>query len=304
MKLAVTGHNGQLGQALVAATPAAGTCEIVGLGRPEFDLSRIEQLGRALEALKPAAVVNAAAYTAVDKAESDRDTALLVNGAAAGAIASACARLAIPIIHISTDCVFDGASPRPYLETDPTCPINVYGASKTLGEQLVAAAGPRHLILRTSWVISAFGHNFAKNMLQLGAERPRLTIIDDQYGAPTYAPHLAEAILNLAKTMITAPDDDPRWGIYHVTNSGETTWCGLAREVFAIAARHGVKSPEIAAIPTSAYPTPARRPANSRLDGTKLANTFGISLPPWQNGVRLCVDRLLDTSLSQKGTAS
>ena len=301
MRLAVTGHNGQLVRALIEAAPRTTSCTVVALGRPGFDLSRIETLAPAIAALNPDIVVNAAAYTAVDKAESDADAALLVNGAASGAIAAICARLSIPIIQISTDCVFDGASAGPYRETDPTCPISVYGASKTLGEQLVGAAGPRHLILRTSWVISAYGTNFAKTMLRLGAERSKLTIVDDQHGAPTYAPHLAEAILQLAKTMVIAPSDDPRWGIYHVTNAGVTTWCGLAREVFANAARHGTKAPDIVAIATSDYPTPARRPANSRLDGHKLAATFGITLPPWQTGVRLTVDQLLAPSELTKG---
>ena len=224
---------------------------------------------------------------------SDQDTALLINGAAAGTVAAACARREIPIIHISTDFVFDGTSQVPNIETDATSPINVYGASKLLGEQLVASGCQRHLILRTSWVISPFGHNFAKTMLRLGAERTRLTIVDDQHGAPTYAPDLAQAILQLAQTMATAPATDPRWGLYHVTNQGETTWCGLASEIFQCAAALGVKAPEIAPIRAADYPTPARRPANSRLDSRKLTATFGITLPPWQEGVRTCVERLV-----------
>jgi dTDP-4-dehydrorhamnose reductase len=157
---------------------------------------------------------------------------------------------------------------------------------------LVAAANPRHLVLRTSWVISPFGNNFAKTMLRLGAERSKLSVVGDQHGAPTYAPHLAAAILSLAHTMQTAGADDPRWGVYHVTNQGETTWHGLATEVFRCAASHGIASPHIEAIATSDYPTPARRPANSRLDGRKLWSTFGIVLPPWQSGVQACVARL------------
>ena len=300
MKLAVTGHHGQLVQSLLEAAPAANVA-IAALGRPAFDLSRLDHIGAAIAAQRPDCVVNAAAYTAVDNAETNADTALLINGAAAGALAAACARLSIPIIQISTDFVFDGAKSSPYLETDATCPVSVYGASKTLGEQLVAASCPRHLILRTSWVISPFGHNFAKTMLRLGAERPKLTVVDDQHGSPTYAPHLAKAILSLASTMANAPVEDQRWGLYHVTNTGETTWFGLARDIFANAARYGAKVPDIEAIPTSAYPTPARRPANSRLDGTKLTKAFGITLPRWQDGVRICVDRLFAKSMSQKG---
>ena len=187
----------------------------------------------------------------------------------------------------------DGAKVGPYVEADSTCPINVYGASKTLGEQLVASANPRHLIVRTSWVISPFGQNFVKTMLRLAAASDRLNVVDDQHGAPTYAPHLAVAVLTLAEVMAGATADDSRWGIYHVTNRGEATWCGIARETFARAATHGFRAPEVLPIPSSGYPTPARRPANSRLDCTKLAANFGVSLPAWQDGVHHCVDRLL-----------
>jgi dTDP-4-dehydrorhamnose reductase len=289
MKIAVTGRQGQIVRSLLEASWAA---TVVALGRPQFDLSQLSQIGDALDASAPDVVVNAAAYTAVDKAETEQDAALLINGAAAGAVASACARRGIPIIQISTDFVFDGASTRPYREDDLTAPINVYGASKKLGEQLVVAANPRHLILRTSWVISPFGNNFAKTMLRLGAERPKLSVVNDQHGAPTYAPHLAAAILSLAQSIQSVPANDPRWGIYHVTNQGETTWHGLATEIFCCAAGHGTATPQIEAIATSGYPTPAQRPANSRLDGGKLSSTFGIVLPPWQDGVRECVARL------------
>jgi dTDP-4-dehydrorhamnose reductase len=292
MKIAVTGHQGQLVRSLLEA-PSAAT--VVAMGRPLFDLTQLSRLGEVLDTQAPDLVVNAAAYTAVDKAETNPDAALLINGAAAGAVAAACARRGIPIIQISTDFVFDGASSRPYLENDLTAPINVYGASKKLGEQLVSAANPRHLILRTSWVISPFGNNFVKTMLRLSSERPKLSVVDDQHGAPTYAPHLAAAILSLAQTMQNARVGDPRWGIYHVTNQGETTWHGLATEVFRCAAGHGGAGAHIEPIATSGYPTPARRPANSRLDGGKLSSAFGIVLPPWQNGVQECIARLYAT---------
>ncbi len=294
MRIAVIGRTGQLAQSLVERANAAGTSvEIVTRARPDFDLAAIGSIQAAIDAVVPDLVVNAAAYTAVDKAESDPDTALLLNGAAAGAIASACAARAIPVVQVSTDYVFDGSKPTPYVETDLTSPINVYGASKTLGEQLVAKANPRHLVLRTSWVISPFGHNFVRTMLRLAAGRDRIAVVDDQYGAPTYAPHLADAILRLALTMASAPATDPRWGIYNVVNRGETTWCGLARSVFEAAAARGAHCPVVDPIATAAYPTPARRPANSRLDTSKLERTFGIALPAWQDGVTACVERLL-----------
>ena len=297
MRMIVTGRHGQLARSLVEAS-AMTPIEVVPVSRPEFDLSRIEDLLPAIDRLSPDIVVNAAAYTAVDAAETDSDAALLINGAAAGALATACARRGVPIIQISTDFVFDGTKPSPYLETDQTSPINVYGASKTFGEQLVAAAAPRHLILRTSWLVSPFGQNFVKTMLRLAAERDVVNVVDDQYGAPTYAPHLAQAILALAATMATASERDARWGTYHLANVGETTWCGLAREVFATASQRGARNVRANAILTSEYPTPARRPANSRLDGHKLQATFAMSLPPWQTGIEHCVKRLLAPSAS------
>jgi dTDP-4-dehydrorhamnose reductase len=292
MRIVVTGRQGQLVQSLHEVAPDHA-CEVVALGRPEFDMTQIESIGPQIARAKPDVIVNAAAFTAVDKAESERDTALLVNGAAAGAIASAAQRIGCPVIQISTDFVFDGSLSRPYREEDVTSPLSVYGASKLLGEQLVQKSAPRHLILRTAWLISPYGHNFAKTMLRLGKERDALTIVDDQQGSPTYAPHLADAVVSLCAIMAKAPEHDPRWGIYHVTNAGATTWCGLARAIFVEARRHGLQGPAITAIPTSAYPTPARRPANSRLDGAKLSRTFGLTLPPWQDGVHETVDRLL-----------
>jgi dTDP-4-dehydrorhamnose reductase len=293
MRIVVTGRQGQVVQSLLQAAAHTTERTVVALGRPELDLQRLSDIPGALAAAAPDVVVNAAAYTAVDRAETERDQALLINGAAAGAVAAAAARLQVPVVQLSTDFVFDGAGTTPYSETDSTGPLNVYGASKLLGEQLVAAANPRHLILRTSWVISPFGHNFARTMLRLGAERPHLSVVDDQHGAPTYAPHLAVAILTLARTMAKAPPADSRWGLYHATNQGETTWCGLARHIFARAAASGRIVPQVAAIPSTGYPTPARRPHNSRLDGGKLAATFGIALPSWQEGADACVDGLL-----------
>ncbi len=236
-------------------------------------------------------VVNAAAYTAVDKAESERTLAHAVNALGAEYIARACAAHSIPLIHISTDYVFDGMKDGPYLEYDATGPINVYGRTKLEGEQRVAAACERHLILRTAWVHSPWGANFVKTMLRLAAAQPNIGVVDDQKGSPTYVPHLAEIVLAIAGRAVTDPAAT-RWGIYHAVGSGETTWFGFAREVFRHAAERGLPVAEVAAIATSAYPTPARRPANSRLNCDRLRLSFGLELPDWRVGAQSCVARL------------
>ena len=202
----------------------------------------------------------------------------------------------MPIIHVSTDYVFDGTKPGPYVETDATNPRCVYGASKAAGELAVAAANPHHIILRTAWVHSPFGQNFVKTMLRLAAGRPRLGVVADQLGNPTYAPHLATAILDIAARLEGLSSGAGPWGVFHATGSGETTWHGLACEVFACSRALGGPTAEVDPIATSAYPTPAARPANSRLDGAKLAAAFGVRLPPWQEGVADNVKRLLQPS--------
>jgi dTDP-4-dehydrorhamnose reductase len=225
-------------------------------------------------------VINGAAYTAVDKAESEPDLAHRINAGSVAALAEACAKRDVPVLHLSTDYVFDGTKPAPYVETDATNPLNVYGRTKLAGEIALRAAQPEHLILRTSWVYSAFGANFVKTMLRLGAEREELRIVDDQIGAPTAAGEIAAACLVLAERVGAGPE--PAWGTYHLTASGETSWFGFARAIFDIAAPWAGLKARLAPIPTSAYPTPARRPTNSRLDCSKLAHAFGLSLRPWR----------------------
>lgn len=291
MKLLVTGTSGQLAQSLLEAGIAAGV-DVVALRRPQLDLTVPGTIRTALADVRPDVVVNAAAYTAVDKAEAEEEQALKVNAAGAGEIAAQCDRLGVPIVHLSTDYVFDGAKPAPYVESDAVSPINAYGRSKLAGEMAVAAAARRHVILRTSWVYSPFGANFVLTMLRLAKERPALGIVDDQLGCPTYAPHLAEAILAIAERIAAPAPAAPPWGLYHAAGSGETTWCGFAREIFKVAERQGQPAPKVEGIATSAYPTPARRPANSRLDCTKLAQAFGVQLPHWREGTRACLERL------------
>lgn len=292
MKILVTGTAGQLAQSLLAAGLARGV-DVVAMRRPQLDLTIPGTLRTAIADAEPDVVVNAAAYTAVDKAESEEALAHKVNGSGAGELAAVCARAGVSLVHISTDYVFDGESPRAYVESDPTAPINAYGRSKLAGEIAVAAACPRHVILRTSWIYSPFGTNFVRTMLRLGAERETLGVVDDQRGCPTYAPHLADAILAIAGQLDGAAAADPRWGLYHAAGSGDTTWCGFAREIFQATQARGLPTPALQAIATSAYPTPARRPANSRLDCGKLAAVFGVRLPDWQDGTRACLERLL-----------
>jgi dTDP-4-dehydrorhamnose reductase len=233
-------------------------------------------------------VVNAAAYTAVDKAESDAEQAFLINATGAGELARLCAKTAIPLIHVSTDFVFDGARRRPYVETDAVLPLGVYGASKAAGEIAVRRAHAQHVILRTSWVYSAHGNNFLKTMLRLGAERPELGVVDDQRGSPTSAHDLADAMLAIAPRL-AASDNCSLWGTFHVTGAYETTWHGFAAEIFRQAAIRGAKVPRLKAITTAEYPTQARRPAYSVLDNAKFIETFGFGLPDWRASLSRCI---------------
>jgi dTDP-4-dehydrorhamnose reductase len=287
MIMLVIGRDGQLARSLAELRPG-GDLKIVTVGRPVVDLLHPDSLMPAIDHVRPDVVVNAAAYTAVDKAESETELAYAVNGEGPGHVGAACAERGVPVIHLSTDYVYDGAKPTPYVESDPVSPINAYGRSKLAGEQKLAAANPRHIILRTAWVHAPFGHNFVKTMLRLGATRPELSVVDDQRGNPTYAPHLAAAVAAIAPQIRSAPANDTRWGIYHAVGGGETTWFGLAREVFACA-EGTLPTPRLKAISTAEYPTPAGRPANSRLDTAKLEQTFGVTLPPWTDGVAACV---------------
>lgn len=301
MKILVTGAEGQLAQSLLEAAKAG--VDVVAIGRPVLDLTQPETIVSALRSVVPDLLVNAAAYTAVDKAQSEVKLAYAVNAVGARHAAMAACAAGIPIIHVSTDYVFDGTKVDAYLESDPTGPTCVYGKSKLEGEQAVAAANPQHLILRTAWVHSPFGHNFIKTMLRLAATRDTLGVVDDQHGSPTYAPHLADVIVKLARQIGSRGGADLPWGVYHAAGSGETSWCGLAREIFRLSAEQGGPSAVVRAITTADYPTPARRPANSRLDGEKLLQTFGLALPDWREGARACVERLLAARDEQAKTA-
>jgi dTDP-4-dehydrorhamnose reductase len=285
----VTGGTGQLASALATL----GLERVRRVGRPAFDFDRPETIEATFGAAKPSLVVNAAAYTAVDKAETDSVAAYRANRDGPQVLARLCAAAGIPLIHISTDYVFDGEKPSPYVETDAVGPRSVYGASKLAGEMAVLASGARTIILRTAWVYAATGHNFVRTMLNLAQTRDTLRVVADQHGCPTAAADLAAAILTIASRIEADGWDDARSGVFHAAGSGETTWHGLAMAVFQAASRHGAKTPaSVAAITTAEYPTPARRPGNSRLDCTRLADAFGIRFPDWQDSLAGTVDEL------------
>ena len=292
MRIVVTGKQGQVAQALTERARGAGV-ELIQLGRPEFDMSEPAALAEAIVAAGPDVVINAAAYTAVDKAESERDLAFRVNAEAAGAVAAAAARAGAPILQLSTDYVFDGSATRPYREDDPVAPMGVYGASKLEGERLVAGAQPRHVILRTAWVYAPFGANFVRTMLRLGESRAQVRVVSDQQGCPTYALDIADALLAISRRLTTSPDDARLYGVFHMAGGESTTWAGFAEGVFAQAQRHGRAPVAVEPITTAEYPTPARRPANSRLDTARLKATYAVELAGWRASLPGCVDRLL-----------
>jgi len=299
MKIVLLGPDGQVGWELRRALAPLG--ELIALGRADStgtlcgDLAQPDALAATLRTLRPDVVVNAGAYTAVDKAESDAATAHTVNAEAPGVIAQVMAELGGWLLHYSTDYVFDGGGHQPRDEAAATGPLSVYGHTKLAGEDLIRASGCQHVILRTSWVHAARGGNFARTMLRLAAERDSLNVIDDQVGAPTGADLLADIAAHALRRALV---DATVSGTYHAVAAGEVSWCGYARHVIGWAQQRGVAlkaGPDaVAAIPTSAYPTPAQRPLNSRLDTTKLQSTFGLSLPDW----RLGVDRMLSEVLN------
>ncbi len=281
----VTGVSGQVGGALLNLLGE----QAVAAPRAKFDLAKPETLTARLDKIDPAVVINAAAYTAVDQAESDAETAFTVNAASPGVIAQWCAARDIPFVHFSTDYVFAGDGTRPWQETDAVAPLNVYGASKLRGEQAIAQAGGRWLIFRTSWVYDAHGKNFFTTMLRLGRERESLRVVNDQHGAPTYAPHLAEASLSALENALPQPNFPS--GIYHLAHAGATTWDEFAQSIFQAARELGVQLSvkNVEGIATKDYPTPARRPANSRLATDKAQDKLKVSLPPWQAGLGECL---------------
>lgn len=291
MRIAVTGTSGQVVTSLLERGPATGH-EVIAVGRPALDLADPATVLPALQAARPDAIISAAAWTQVDKAESEAEAAHAINATGAGAVAEAAARLGVPLVHISTDYVFDGSLDRPWREDDPTGPTGVYGATKLAGEQAVLAAHPNSAVLRTAWVYSPFGANFVKTMLRLAETRDELGVVGDQIGNPTSALDIADGVLRVA-TNLAAGSDPAQRGIFHMTAAEEASWAEFARAIFAASADFGGPTAQVNAITTADYPTPATRPANSRLDCSRIAAAHGVALPRWQDALPPVVARLL-----------
>ena len=286
MKLLVTGGTGQIGEALRRLASELGVT-VIAPGRDTLDLAKPGTI-RLPDGID--GVINSGAYTQVDKAESDGELAVAVNAEAPGVLAAEAAKRGLPIVQLSTDYVFDGTKPEPYVEADFVNPMSIYGLTKEAGERAVIAANPRHVVMRTSWVYAVHGNNFVKTMLRLGKERDQLRVVADQTGAPTLADDIARAAVVCLKGL---RDGKPA-GIYHYAAEGWTTWHGLASRIWDIAGPRLGRNPKIEPIPTSAYPTPARRPQNSRLDCAKIVATFGVARRPWEQALDETLSRLLE----------
>ena len=294
MRLLIAGWHGQVARALIEAAPSLPHIKALAAGRAALDVRDPRSIERAFSDISPDVVINSAAYTAVDRAETDQEAAFALNRDGARLLARAAARRNVPILHLSTHYVFDGTKAGPYNETDPPAPRTVFGRSKLEGEQAVAEANPRHVIVRTGWVFGNSGRNFATNILSVAKTGEPLRVVADQHGNPTYAPHLAAALLDVAHRL-AADTGDAAWGTYHAAGSGMTTWHGLATEILARASVTSDMEPKVVPIATADYPTAAPRPVNSTLDGTRFREVFGIELPPWQDGVAACVARHLES---------
>jgi dTDP-4-dehydrorhamnose reductase len=297
VKILLFGAHGQVGWELQRSLAPLGA--VVALGRAGQDglcgdLLDPAGVARTVRQVRPDAVVNAAAYTAVDKAESEPEPARIINAVAPGAIAQAAQEIGAPVVHYSTDYVFDGSGDRPWREEDPPGPLSVYGRTKLEGEERLRAAQPLHLVLRTSWVYAARGGNFAKTMLRLARERDRLTVVDDQFGAPTGADLLADVTAHAVRALLADPF---KAGTYHVAAAGETNWHGYARFVVGKAHQRGemlkVQPAQVLAVSSAEFCTAAPRPHNSRLDTSRLQSAFGLALPPWQDGVTRMLEEIL-----------
>lgn len=293
----LTGANGQVGWELQRVLPAAG--RLVALTREQLDLANPDAIRNVMRQYRPDIIINPAAYTAVDKAESDAEVALAVNGTAPGVLAEEARKLGALLVHYSTDYVFNGRKTGPYTETDATDPQSVYGKTKLAGEEAIRAVGGKHLILRTSWVYGVHGGNFVKTVLRLAKERDALRIVADQFGAPTWARLIANATGQILQQCSAADFDESRYGLYHLTAGGRTSWYHYAEEIVRLARLYDAELREklltVEGIPTSAYPLPASRPANSVLANDKIRHAFGLHQPLWQDDLAECV-RLMKTS--------
>ncbi|MBW2654756.1 MAG: dTDP-4-dehydrorhamnose reductase [Deltaproteobacteria bacterium] len=290
MKILIIGSNGQLGWELCQRGKPHGF-DIIPLDIPEFDITDPAAVKKAVNQPGISLVINAAAYTAVDKAESEPESAFAINCDGPADLAASCNEADIPLIHISTDYVFDGTREEPYLETDPLSPLGVYGKSKAEGETIVRSLLTDHIIIRTAWLYGIHGNNFVKTMLSLGKEKETLRVVADQYGCPTSAADLAEAILTIAEQIKERPDI--HWGTYHYCGKGKTTWHGFAEKIFELAKQYNLFSiKKVIPVTTAEYPTPAKRPLNSVMDCSLLTKNFGILPPPWQESLERMLRQL------------
>jgi len=292
MRIVVTGKDGQVDTSLQALADTLPDVDIMRIGLPEADLSRPETLEPHVVTAKPDIIISSAAYTAVDKAESEQNLAQAINGDGPGELARLAALLDVPIIHLSTDYVFAGDKDGPYTEDDEPAPASAYGRTKLSGEMQIKAATPNHVILRTAWVYSPYGNNFVKTMLRLGGTRDEINVVADQYGCPTYAPEIARGLLHVARKV--AADKNPALrGVFNLTGQGETNWAGFAQAIFEGSTARGGRRVTVHPVPSTQYPTPAKRPNNSRLSGEKLKAVYGLELDPWRTSLASCLDVLL-----------
>ena len=297
MRILAAGWHGQIASAFMQIAPGRKDISAFAIGRPGLDICEPRSVERALGDIRPDVLINLAGYTNVDGAESEPELALALNSAGARLLAEAAARRGVPIIHISTSYVFDGRKKSAYVETDQTAPSTIYGQSRLAGEVEVQRANPKHIILRTEWIHSPFGRCFVSNILQRGQLGMPLKVVNDQYGNPTYAPHLVDAILAVAAHLTSSPPDAIPWGVYHAAGTGTATWYDVAHEVLIKAEQLTGLSFCLEAITSAEYLTRSYRSPNSQLDCSKLKQTFGVKLPDWQEGVHECVEHLLAPDL-------
>jgi dTDP-4-dehydrorhamnose reductase len=293
MRILAAGWHGQIASAFMQIAPQRKDISAFAIGRPGLDICEPRSVERALGDIRPDVLINLAGYTDVDGAESEQELAFALNSVGARLLAEAAARRNLPIIHISSSYVFDGRKASPYVETDETAPSTIYGKSKLAGEAEVRRANPKHIILRTEWIHSPFGRCFVSNILQRAQLGIPLKVVNDQYGNPTYAPHLVDVILEVAAYLTSRPQKNIPWGVFHAAGSGTATWYDVAEEVLVKSEQMTELSFDLSAIPSAEYSTRTQRSPNSQLDCLKLEQIFGAKLPPWQKGVQECVERLL-----------
>jgi dTDP-4-dehydrorhamnose reductase len=292
MKVLVTGTTGQIARSLVERGAAHPQIELIALGRPHLDLEIAGKAAQAIADVRPDVVINAAAYTAVDQSEVESDRANRINAEGAGEVAAAAEAIGARVIQISTDYVFDGRADRPYTEDQKPNPLGAYGRTKLAGEEAVRSANPDHVIVRTAWVYSPFGHNFVKTMIRAAETRDVLNVVDDQQGSPSSALDLAEGLFRILETW-NARRADGLGETYHLAGTGSTTWYGFAQAIMAECRKHGLPAAEVRPIATAGWPTPAMRPANSIMSSAKFARDFGLTLPPWEESLSVVVARLV-----------